>query len=94
VGPENRSQYVPGAPAGDLTEDEYQGLPKDVQKAVDASGLYEGADLKQPEPTEPLYGTEKRPLSYFEGKSDEEILAEPGIGDKTLAEIRAALGAR
>ncbi len=41
VGPEDRSKYVPGVPARDLSEDEYNALSKEQQKAVNDSGLYQ-----------------------------------------------------
>jgi hypothetical protein len=34
------------------------------------------------------------PLSFYDGKSDEEIDALPGVGEKTLKDIRAAQKAR
>ena len=37
------------------------------------------------------YGKDKHPLSYFKGKSREDILKETGIGSKTYAKIRRAL---
>jgi hypothetical protein len=39
---------------------------------------------------QPTFGTAEHPLSYFDGKSDEEILNEDGIGPATLDKIRAA----
>ena len=40
--------YVPGAPMRDISPDEWNELPADVQATVRASGLYTVAEAEQP----------------------------------------------
>lgn len=53
-------------------------------------------EIKKKGASEDTFGTgdNKHPLSFFDGKTDEQVLATPGIGEATLADIKKAQAKR
>lgn len=98
-------EYYAGAPARDLTEEEYERLAPEVRKLVDEGSLYEVVASEVVESKGPRFfdelpmviadalveaGYER--LADVAGASDEELLAVDGIGAERLAKIRELIG--
>lgn len=85
-----------------------QGTPTDPQIVRERASGREETDATTPEEDLPkadikpvkkkdeeTFGIgDKHPLSFFDGKTDEQILSTPGVGEATLADIKKAQAKR
>lgn len=68
--------------------------PEPEQPDAGEQGTADVQDDEPEEDEEPTFGPDARPLSSFEGMSDQDIIDLPGIGRATLKHIREAQGKR
>lgn len=96
-----RGEFVAGVPTRDLTGDEVAELPEDLRGRVENSFLWLETGEDEPERDLPgvgaeiwtaLHGAGLTTMADVRAADDATLLGISGIGEKRLAQIRAAVG--